>query len=432
MCPKSCPSQNCSIVKKNKTQKKMNLFLWIAAIATLLVALVYGFVSNQANDEELLGKVYPDMRVDLLSQSDRSYKLSSEEKVLYAGLGNAWGYGGNIEVAAISDSLGQLEEVILLANSETLSYIKKLKNKKYFTQYKEKQINEPFVIHRDLDAVTGATITSEAVSRAVRKGGHALAENTFDLVPEKMSTPFKVSNAVIGLVLFFLLALFLFGRSKRLNLLLLAASVLGLGIAWNNSFSISSLSKLFTGGFPSPTEDLTIYVFIVFLAGGIIFLKKNIYCHRICPFFGVQVFLKKLSGLNLRMHPFIMRYEGYVRRFLLWFALIIMFANSNPTGSNFEPFGMIFSLEGHGIQWYILPALIVGSLFSPLFFCRYFCPAGESLMILTNLRKGSILRSKKTKKLHLRDFLITKNNVIPSALYIIALITILSLMIRAI
>lgn len=430
MCAANCQAKKCNAVRKRTPNRKVNIFFWVAAIVSLAGAWVYGYISNQANDKELLSNSFQNMHIEAISQSDRLYKLSNHEEELYVGLGNAWGYGGNLEVAAVTDSIGELEQVLLLSDSETLSYVKKLKNNKYFSQYKGKKIDEPFAINHDLDAVSGATVTSDAISRAVQKGGHSLAENVFKLKPNKIIEPFKISQSVIGLVVFFILAIFLFGRSKKLNLVLLFASIVGIGITWNNSFSVSSLAKLFTGGFPSPKEDLTIYVFIVFLAGGIILLKKNLYCHRICPFFGVQVFLKKLSGLNLKMHPIIVKYEGYVRRFLLWFALMIMFLESNPTASNFEPFAMIFSLEGHGIQWYILPAVIVGSLFSPLFFCKHFCPAGESLTILTNLRKGKLLKAKKAKKkIQFKDLGFKKNNIVPSVLYIIALSVIVTLMV---
>jgi len=431
MCPVHCPSKKCKPVRRDFTSKT-NLFWWVAAIATLFSAWVYGFISSEKNDRELLASYYNEMEIELISQNDRLYKVSDDTHELFVGLGNAWGYGGNLEVASVTDCIGKVDEVLLISNSETYSYVKKLIDKKYFNQFKGKNVDEAFVINHDLDAVSGATVTSEAISRAVQKGGHTLAESVFKLKPNKISEPFKIPQSVFGLVAFFIFAIFLFGRSKNLNLVLLFASIVGIGIIWNNSFSVSYLSKLFTGGFPSPMEDLTIYVFLVFLAGGIIILKKNLYCHRICPFFGVQVFLKKLSGLNLKMHPVIMKYEGYIRRFLLWFALMIMFLESNPTASNFEPFGMMFSLEGYGIQWYILPAVIVGSLFSPLFFCKHFCPAGESLTILTDLRKRKLLKTNKVKKkIQLKNLGFKKNNIVPSVLYILALSVIVTLMLSS-
>ncbi|WP_299523746.1 4Fe-4S binding protein [uncultured Lutibacter sp.] len=48
---------------------------------------------------------------------------------------------------------------------------------------------------------------------------------------------------------------------------------------------------------------------------------------------------------------------------------------------------MLFSLEGVGIQWYILPAALIGSLFFSNFFCRFFCPVGGALRWVQKMRK---------------------------------------------
>jgi polyferredoxin len=52
----------------------------------------------------------------------------------------------------------------------------------------------------------------------------------------------------------------------------------------------------------------------------------------------------------------------------------------------------MFSLEGLGIQWYILPITLVGSLFVPKFWCRMFCPVGLYLNEMVRVRKGILGR----------------------------------------
>ncbi len=51
---------------------------------------------------------------------------------------------------------------------------------------------------------------------------------------------------------------------------------------------------------------------------------------------------------------------------------------------------MMFSLEGIGIQWYILPLALIGSFFMSNFWCRFFCPAGNALSMLVRLRRRAI------------------------------------------
>jgi polyferredoxin len=50
----------------------------------------------------------------------------------------------------------------------------------------------------------------------------------------------------------------------------------------------------------------------------------------------------------------------------------------------------MFSLEGVGIQWYILPVALVGAFFMKIYWCRFFCPAGHAFNNLLKLRKKLI------------------------------------------
>jgi len=64
--------------------------------------------------------------------------------------------------------------------------------------------------------------------------------------------------------------------------------------------------------------------------------------------------------------------------------------SSNPTIAAYEPFAMLFSLEGYGVQWYILPATLVASLFISNFFCHYLCPVGATFKWIQKQRRTLI------------------------------------------
>jgi polyferredoxin len=66
---------------------------------------------------------------------------------------------------------------------------------------------------------------------------------------------------------------------------------------------------------------------------------------------------------------------------------MLIFLSAHPALGSYEPFAMMFSLEGLGIQWYILPATLLGSLFVPNFWCRMFCPVGLYLNEMVRLRR---------------------------------------------
>jgi polyferredoxin len=108
----------------------------------------------------------------------------------------------------------------------------------------------------------------------------------------------------------------------------------------------------------------------------VVFLGRNIYCHQICPFNVVQDLLQKISGVRLRIKPAVQRQARTLIFTLSWAALVLIFISAHPALGSYEPFAMMFSLEGLGIQWYILPAALLGSFFVPSFWCRLFCPVG--------------------------------------------------------
>jgi polyferredoxin len=76
---------------------------------------------------------------------------------------------------------------------------------------------------------------------------------------------------------------------------------------------------------------------------------------------------------------------------MTWTALMLIFLSAHPTMGSYEPFSMMFSLTGTGVQWYILPMSLIGSFFVLNFWCRLFCPVGMILNDSVRARR-SVLR----------------------------------------
>ncbi len=71
---------------------------------------------------------------------------------------------------------------------------------------------------------------------------------------------------------------------------------------------------------------------------------------------------------------------------------MLIFLSAHPTLGSYEPFAMMFSLTGAGVQWYILPLSLVGSFFVLNFWCRLFCPVGLVLNDMVRLRRSLLKR----------------------------------------
>ncbi len=77
--------------------------------------------------------------------------------------------------------------------------------------------------------------------------------------------------------------------------------------------------------------------------------------------------------------------------------LMLIFLSAHPSLGSYEPFAMMFSLEGAGIQWFILPIALIGSFFTSAFWCRYFCPCGHGLTQVVRIRKAILKPFKKRR-----------------------------------
>ena len=381
---------------RNKVDSK-KIALWILVIITLVGAFIYGKKNAFVDKELIIQQHLPNYTVEAINANKSIYLIRNATDTLYLKADVAIGYGGKMMVGTLLTIEGKVEKVFLLHNTETVSYINKLKKRFFFRQFDLKNAWQPFAIDHDIDAVSGATISSVAITKAVKTSSHYLSENVFDTKPEIIASPFQLANYEWGLFIFFLISIVLtFWLKKRIyKTITLIASVVLLGFVWNASLSVTFFTRILTGEIPSLSEGLLFWIFMFFVIGGIVVFKRNVYCNSICPFFGVQYFITKLTGVKWKLHPKIKQYANRLNGGLLWFALIVALLNNNATMSSYEPFSMMFSMQGDGAQWFIFPFIIIGSMFSSQFFCKYFCPIGVLSTYALKARKGKLFVPKK-------------------------------------
>jgi Na+-translocating ferredoxin:NAD+ oxidoreductase RnfG subunit len=74
------------------------------------------------------------------------------------------GLGGHIEMLVRLNKNGSIKDVKVLSHNESPEYAIGITGPEFLGQFKGKDVNDAFVIGRDIDAVTGATISSKAVA----------------------------------------------------------------------------------------------------------------------------------------------------------------------------------------------------------------------------------------------------------------------------
>lgn len=379
-------------------KKTINWLAYISLAFTFVLGTINSSDKKRNEVSQLAYLVENKLMFDELETE--TYSLQKNGRLTgYLAIGESQGYGGPLSIAVIADTSGTIKEVELINNYESASFLAKLSNEKYYDQFPGKELNNRFIIKEDVDAVSGATVSSVAIANAVRAASFTIAEHNLKIETPHIETTFRFSpKEGIALFLFVLGIVTVFLRKKKLRYFSLFLGLIFLGFLFNASLSITHIGRIILGYFP---DINTHFIWWILMAGTftiIIGWGRNVYCSTLCPFYATQVLLNKVSGINLKLPPTLSKVLIKTPNVLLWLSLALIFLSSNPTIASYEPFAMLFSLEGVGIQWYILPASLIGALFFSNFFCRFFCPVGATFRWIQKKRKQVIRVFSNTKK----------------------------------
>jgi hypothetical protein len=392
--------QKAKPAKASVVSPYFSVALRYGAYISLIIALVIGLASEGKDFEGMVRGKFKDQKLTKVNDNPVVFQLGEKGD----GPGN-WvliqegqGYGGPFVMGIRIMEDGKIHEIIPLDHKETPAFVKKIEDAKYRDQFIAKKVNNDFIVGVDINAVSGATVTTMAAAEAIRNGAHLAAVEKFKLDPKWKSVPWKFGlDEILILALFVLAFVPKVYKEKPWKYIYLAATIAIVGFYLNASISVGNIAGLALGYIPGIKDHLIWWILVVGTVLGVIFLGKNVYCYRVCPFHGIEYLLQKISGMKLNPSRALLKRARSMVNFLLWLSLMVIFLSKHPALGSFEPFAMMFSLNGTGIQWFILPLALIGSFFMSTFWCRFFCPCGQALTKLGQFRKSflNLLPSKK-------------------------------------
>jgi hypothetical protein len=369
-------------------EKQVWTVLGRLAYLSLVIAFFLGLMSDGKDYESMLHLKFSEAKLTKLRDNPPVFRIGAEESGNYALIQEGQGYGGPFVIGIRIMEDAKVQEVMLLDNKETPAFLAKIEKANFSAQYIGKHVTDDFLVDEDIDAVSGATVSTRAATMAIRNGAHVAATEYFKLKPDWKGVPWNLGLGEGLIVLIFILAFVpKIHQASPWKYLYMVASLAIVGFYMNASISISSLSGLAQGFIPPFKEYLVWWVLVMGSVLAVVLLGKNVYCYRICPFFWVEWLLNKIGGSQFKLSAGVQQRSRYVANFCLWAALMLIFLSSHPGLGNYEPFAMMFSLDGVGVQWYILPLALVGSFFMSSFWCRFFCPVGYSFSHLLTWRR---------------------------------------------
>jgi NosR/NirI family nitrous oxide reductase transcriptional regulator len=199
---------------------------------------------------------------------------------------------------------------------------------------------------------------------------------------------------LILLSLFLTLSLVSFFRkSVRLKLVTFVAAVVYMGFAKSRLVSVVDLFAVADLSLPIFKYTLPSYLLWVFVLGSTV-LWGRLYCGRICAFGALTQLMDTVVPKQLRVEVPVRveRRAAWIKYGLLAGVMVYFIATRDVGVYRYvEPFWM-FGLFGTTAMWVGLGVLLVATVFVRNLYCRFLCPVGAMLGIISNLTVFRIKR----------------------------------------
>ncbi len=384
--------------RRQRAQRRQNV-ISVLALSILIGAWLYGYLTSGSDIGPLVGEVLPEAtRIELNNSTDvyTGYapgESGAEIIVGYAMAASATGYGGPLTMLVGTDPEGVILGVQVIEMRETPNFFRLLYREGFMEQFAGADYAASLLPGEDLDGVSGATLSVEAVAQSIRQATRAIATRELGATPPRDVRPVKFGLPEITLLALFGVSFVLHRLKKRPKIrnygrwVVLLVGIVAIGFVYNKPFTLANVISLLAGYWPDWHNNL--YWFL--LLGGIFTVTmlqgKNPYCSWFCPFGGVQEVLGKITGAKLyrprRLHNVLL----WLQRGLSFAAITLGLALRQPGTASFEPFGTLFDLEGTWPQWALLVLVLLGSLVVYRPFCNYICPLDPVVDYIGQLRR---------------------------------------------
>jgi NosR/NirI family transcriptional regulator, nitrous oxide reductase regulator len=235
-------------------------------------------------------------------------------------------------------------------------------------------------------SVTGAQPTDEPAADDAAAAGWNFDD---EVVVEPTLLDHARDQALdIGLFLAFAtLAMVSFLRkSVPLKYVTLVASVLYMGVYKSQLISVVNIFGTLTGNLPPFVYSLAWYTFAIFTVATTL-LWGRLYCGRICAFGALTQLIDAVvpKRFQLEIPAALERRAGYIKYGILFSAIAFYFATSEISFYRYiEPF-WLFTFDATPVLWTMLGALLIASIFIRNLYCRFLCPLGAALGLVSSV-----------------------------------------------
>lgn len=377
---------------KARPQVRVKKILFALGCAVIGVLFVMNILHYDPIDESFLQDYDEFNAYERVNEEPPVYEVSEDDETVgYLALTGHYGYQSEVVMATLVDMQGTILDVRAYSQDESPSYFRKLIGQSFFKKnFIGDPIAEGFSIDTNVNAVSHATISSNAATKAVEEGVTYIGEHYLDTPVTQHGNEISIGylDALVLIMLILAFAATRWSKNKKLVWVCRVYSIVVMGFLAAQFITLSVLIALFSLDWPSVADYLRWYllVFGAFLL--IIVTGKNSYCAYICPFGALEEAVFAMGGPigKKPLNPAVGKLLRWMPGILIFISLALALGLHNLEFANYEPFSLIFGQVGVGIQWALLPLVLVGALFSRRIYCNFACPVGYVLTKITILR----------------------------------------------
>ncbi len=293
------------------------------------------------------------------------------------------GFGGNVPFAIIIDPNENIKKIHLLEHYETPAWIRDLENVNFFDTWTEMNISE--ALNKEVDAVSGATMTSEAVIRSMSR---RLAEykKVEEIIKKK-----NITN-IVGMIFSFIIILlatmsFLFpGKTSKYRIFLLLGSLIILGFWQVQMLSVAQFENWIINGINIMSNIVLFFILLMSILIPLL-TNKAFYCQYVCPYGAAQELAGRIKFIRIKLNNKTIKILSLVKFVLLFIVAVVSITNIKISLEDFEPFSAFQYNFASVIVLVIAITMLILSLFYNKPWCRFFCPTGAFLSMLRSKTK---------------------------------------------
>ena len=389
--------------QKTTLSKKVRKILFALGCVVIAVLFALDLAHHESINESFLDGYDTFDRYERVSDEPPVYEVfNGDDTVGYLVVTGHYGYQSEVVMATLVNLEGNIVDTRAYSQEESPSYFRKLIGQGFFKKnFMNKPIENGFSIETNVDAISHATISSNAATKAINEGVTYVGEHYLGTTVAKQDAGVKVGylDALVLVMLILALVASRFSKNAKLKWVCRVYSIVVMGFMASQFITLSVLVALFSLDWPSVVDYLRWYLLVF---GALIMLLatgKNTYCAYICPFGALQEVVFAFGGPigKKPLNPTVTKVLKWSPGILVFVSLALTLGFHNLDFANYEPFSLIFGQVGVGIQWALLPLVFVGALFSRRIYCNFACPVGYMLTKIVMLRAKVVKAVKGSK-----------------------------------